>query len=335
MDSPSSAVVKGPEERHADGNGPFLAGSEPPEGTPPLVCPCCDGGEFTPIVRQVRSVYAAKPYDIVRCRGCGHGVTVPLSRPEELQAIYDRVYFYDAHYAVMGEKAYHARFLADDIARLRPSMGTFRVLEVGCMFGTLLRELADRGIAAQGIELSEEPVRYCRDRNLEVSCESVEQFVGRVPNERFQVVVLSHVLEHLVDPRGIIRQLAGLLTEGGHLVVCVPNYQCWHARLAGRNWGWWQVPVHVNHFCESSARRFFESLGFEDIRTRLRGGDSLTILLTVMNALGANKVGGPGALSATKWVAVKGLSVLLRGYHRIGGDELVIVCRSRPDRSQG
>ena len=164
----------------------------------------------------------------------------------------------------------------------------------------------------------------------------MDQFVGRASNQRFEVIVLSQVLEHLVDPRGIIRQLAELLTEGGHLVVCVPNYQCWHACLAGRNWGWWQVPVHVSRFCEDSARRLFESLGFEAITTKLHGGDSLTILLTLMNALGANKLDGPGALTNSKRAVVKCLlSVLLRGYYRVVGDQLLVVCRRRTDRSQG
>jgi 2-polyprenyl-3-methyl-5-hydroxy-6-metoxy-1,4-benzoquinol methylase len=39
----------------------------------------------------------------------------------------------------------------------------------------------------------------------------------------FDVVVLSHVLEHMLDPVGALRAVLGLLRPGGHLVLAVPN----------------------------------------------------------------------------------------------------------------
>jgi SAM-dependent methyltransferase len=331
MEQIPSSDVSSPAEKI----GASCIESTPSRAAAQLQCPCCGASQFAPMVRGLRSIYADQPYDVARCGQCGHGVTAPVPTPEELDAIYGRVYLYDVHRAVLGEKEYRARLLAGEIARLRPQAGPFRVLEIGSMFGALLSELARRGIMAQGVELSQAPVQYCRERNLEVSCESAEQFAARAPSSRFQVIVLSHVLEHLLEPRTTIRQLSRHLTPGGHLVVCVPNHRCWHAKLAGRHWGWWQVPVHVNHFCESSARRFFESLEFGDIRTTVRGGDSLTLLLTVMNALGATGVSRQDALSPARRATIKALSILLRGYHRIGGDELVIVGRLSADQSPG
>jgi SAM-dependent methyltransferase len=322
-----------PEGGAEGGTNTFSRHGGPREGDTRLICPCCGGSVFQSYVRDIRSIYSAKPYDVFQCQQCRHGMSVPVPSEAELKAIYDRIYSYDVHRAVMGEKAYRGRLLAGQIARLRPAHGDFRVLEIGCMFGVLLNELAARGITAQGIELSAEPVRHCQSEGLNVSCESVEQFVARAHSERFEVIVLSHVLEHIRDPRAIIQQLAGLLTHGGHLVVSVPNHRCSLAKLAGRNWGWWQVPVHLNHFCEESARRFFESLGFDAVSTNLRGGDSLTILLTMMNALGANKGEGVGTLTPTKRAVVTVLSKLLRGYARVGSDELTVVCGPVPELS--
>jgi SAM-dependent methyltransferase len=332
MTNPSRTVVDGQRQNAEEGTGGSLSGAHSSEGSPSLVCPCCAGREFKTIVRQIRSIYSTKPYDVVRCQGCGHGMTEPMPSPAELQAIYDRIYSYDVNYAVIDERAYRARFLADKIVRLRPPSGTFRALEIGCMFGTLVKELTARGIATKGIELSKESADFCRAAGLDVTCESVEQFVSRASDERFDVIVLSHVLEHIMDPRAIIEQLAGMLNVNGHLLVCVPNYECWHAKLFGANWGWWQVPVHIHHFCESSLRRLMESLGFDDFSTELRGGDSLIILLTLMNMLGANKVASSGVLSPSKRIAVKAFSKVMRGYTRVGGDDLQIVCRLKSAR---
>jgi SAM-dependent methyltransferase len=252
---------------------------------------------------------------------------MPVPSPEDLKAIYDQSYYYDAHHLIMSEKVYRAQALSEDIWKLRPADGPFRILEIGCMHGVLLRELMSRGACVKGIELSEEPARHCREIGLDVSAESVEQFVARASDQRFDAVILSHVLEHLLDPREMIARLLGLLSAGGHLVVCVPNFRCLHAKAAGRNWGWWQVPVHVNHFCEGSARRFFRSLGLEVRSATVRGGDSLTLLLTAMNALGANRPARPGSLTPLKRFTIGMLSRLLRGYYRIGSDELVVTCR--------
>ena len=290
-----------------EGPGLFQASSGSRYDNAALSCRCCGGTDFSYVVRQVRSIYSSKAFDVVACKDCGHGITVPAPTPEELQSIYDRVYLYDVHYEIMSEKAYHARFLADDICRLKPAGAPIKVLEIGCMFGSLLRDLSKRGAIAKGIELSKEPVKYCQESGLDVSCESAEQFVARAPTRRFDAIVLSHVLEHLTDPGEIILRLKEILCDDGRLVICVPNYRCFHARWTGRYWGWWQVPVHVNHFCETSALRFFESLGLKVDSMRLHGGDSLTLLLTVMNALGAGGSGG-GALTPLKRAVVRGLS---------------------------
>ena len=148
-------------------------------GDIPLICPCCEGSDFRPYVRDIRSIYSAKPYEVVQCQHCRHGMTVPVPSEAELQAIYDRIYSYDVHRAVRGEKAYRGRLLADQITQLQPARRNFSVLEIGCMFGVLLKELVARGISAQGIELSSEPVRHCQDAGLNLSCETVEQFVER------------------------------------------------------------------------------------------------------------------------------------------------------------
>jgi SAM-dependent methyltransferase len=294
-----------------------------------LSCPCCGGGKFSPIVRQLCSVYSSAPYDVAGCHECGHGMTVPVPSPDDLRSVYEHVYFYDVHREIRSEKVYRARLFAEEICRMRPANGPFRVLEIGCMYGALLMELNRRGAIATGIELSEEPARHCRGIGLDVSTESVEQFVARAPDDRFDVVVLSHVLEHLVEPRETISRLLGLLSDGGHIVICVPNFRCLHAKLAGRYWGWWQVPVHVNHFCDSSARRLFGSLGLEVKSTRLRGGDSLTLLLTAMNALGAIHSDRARSMTPFKRFIIGILSKLLRGYYRMGSDELMMTCKYR------
>ena len=126
----------------------------------------------------------------------------------------------------------------------------------------------------KGIEIGDEAVRYCQARGLEVSSVSLEQYLEG-PAETFDIIVISHVLEHLLLPDECLRQLKQRLNPDGRIFVLVPNYECYTSDWFGSAWGWWQVPVHINHFCVSSMNRLAERSGYAVISTRLKGGDSL------------------------------------------------------------
>ncbi len=52
----------------------------------------------------------------------------------------------------------------------------------------------------------------------------------------FDVVVLKHVLEHLVDPKNTLKKIYSVLKKGGILVMCVPNeFDCLYSRLMLNN----------------------------------------------------------------------------------------------------
>jgi len=87
-----------------------------------------------------------------------------------------------------------------------------KVLDFGCGDGKFLNRLQDYGWDTHGIEPSTTDA-FLRHRRL-----------TSPPQDRtFDFVVLNHVLEHVVDPFGLLRQLAGALREGGVMFVSVPR----------------------------------------------------------------------------------------------------------------
>ncbi|MGC1617894.1 MAG: methyltransferase domain-containing protein [Candidatus Acidiferrum sp.] len=100
-----------------------------------------------------------------------------------------------------------------------------RELEVGCSIGYISRLLVERKCEVTGVEVdlaaAEKARAHCRevlvlDLN---SLQWVESFGGRT----LDVVVLADVLEHLVDPWRVFREIAGLLDKGGAVVISMPN----------------------------------------------------------------------------------------------------------------
>ena len=247
-------------------------------------CACCGNTGWEVLHNNVWSIYAETSYRLLRCQQCHHVQTSPPPPAEVLSQVYQATYQYDVHLAVKPEKRYRCRRLARSLAgemRLRDC----RVLEVGCMHGFLLRALQDRGAEVEGIEIDADAVQLCKQAGLHVRKLAVEE-LNPSDNTGYDLIVMMHVLEHVADPAQTVRKLAGLLKPGGQITICVPNSRSLTARILGRAWGWWQVPIHLNHFHAGSLKELLQRNGLTITRSRHRGGDSLLLMLNILNLLG-------------------------------------------------
>jgi predicted SAM-dependent methyltransferase len=78
----------------------------------------------------------------------------------------------------------------------------------------------------------------------------------------FDVVRLSHVLEHLPSPRKSLGKVHRLLRPGGLLWVEVPNAASLERRLFHRHWCHWDLPRHLYHFTPTTLVRLLRDTGF-------------------------------------------------------------------------
>jgi len=101
---------------------------------------------------------------------------------------------------------------------------TSRVLDVGTSTGANLRLLRDLGFhAVEGLDFSNEAIRYCRDKGL-----GLVRYgdVRSMPfaDESFDLLLATDIIEHVDDDIGALRQLNRALKPGGHLLVTVPAF---------------------------------------------------------------------------------------------------------------
>jgi SAM-dependent methyltransferase len=86
---------------------------------------------------------------------------------------------------------------------------------------------------------------------------------------------MFHVIEHVDDPKAVVKQIATWLTAGGHLVVETPNIDSWDAKMFQKTfWGGYHIPRHWTLFNESSIRTLLEDAGFEVIGVSYKTGHS-------------------------------------------------------------
>jgi 2-polyprenyl-3-methyl-5-hydroxy-6-metoxy-1,4-benzoquinol methylase len=112
--------------------------------------------------------------------------------------------------------------------------GNKTVLDVGCATGYLARALVERGCTVSGVELEPEAAEQARPvlRRLVVGDLAALDLDAELEHERFDVVVLGDILEHLVDPVRLLRQAVGLLEPGGSVVISIPHVAHGSLRLA-------------------------------------------------------------------------------------------------------
>lgn len=136
--------------------------------------------------------------------------------------------------------------LLDD---LEPRVGGRRLLDVGCGDGTAVRAASERGWQARGIELSEPAVELCRRFGLD--CSAIDFFDPSLDDERFDVIIMIELLEHVPEPGRFLGRAAELLDPGGMLYLTTPNFGSVSRRVLG---GDWRV-IHQEHLSYFDARR--------------------------------------------------------------------------------
>lgn len=117
-----------------------------------------------------------------------------------------------------------AELVAPYLTAQRSTGQSPRILDIGAGYGHILHALGERFPTATrtAIEFSEVCVTHLRSLGITVHAEPAETVLPRL-NEQFDLIVLSHVLEHLLDPQSMLQMIHERLAPGGLLYIEVPH----------------------------------------------------------------------------------------------------------------
>jgi 2-polyprenyl-3-methyl-5-hydroxy-6-metoxy-1,4-benzoquinol methylase len=98
------------------------------------------------------------------------------------------------------------------------------IIDVGCGRGVFSNLLSEYGHVV-GIEPVSSVVAYGKSLypNLELHAFSLEDYVYIFPDKKYDLVLCTEVLEHVVDKAGFINRLKGLVKDGGHIILTTPR----------------------------------------------------------------------------------------------------------------
>lgn len=241
-------------------------------------CGICDSNRYRVLgYRGGRAHHSGKGIAsrIVRCRECGFIYANPMPFPRDFSHYADPDVYFRAHN--VQDKIDYARKLLQEATALLGGAGG-KLLDIGCGRGESLVAAQELGWHAQGVEPSEDFVRYGREQ---LGVEVQQGFIENInyPDAAFDVVFLSAVLEHVYEPLALLKECRRLLRPGGLLFIDVPNEaglyftmgRLYH-RLRGRAWTLNLSPTfepyHVAGFSPHTLAIAFSKTHFEMAKLR-------------------------------------------------------------------
>ncbi len=247
------------------------------------VCPLCGGNDNSVIgktlVDNAASAFVRNDYDILECRDCRFYFVYPVIdlTQSEWNTLYSNEYFGKiSPWQVKSRQR-------DRKKRLRWLRETFDgvihdFLDIGCGEGNVLSDAFRQGWNAVGIDIADNRIPEARADGIEFRKGNL--FDVAFPDCSFDGIYMDSVLEHVLEPVRMIKEIRRILRPGGVLYVGVPNedsllndsriflYALTGRRKISTRIKPFKRPYHVIGFTKRSLKSIFEVNGFEFKRFR-------------------------------------------------------------------
>ena len=223
-------------------------------------CPVCGKSEFKNFLVVADNAVSKESFVIVECENCHFKFTNPRPDTESIGAYYESEDYISHSNTKNGliNRAYHVvRSITTNqkvelINRYAPAKGN--VLDYGCGTGVFLTACKKDGWEVRGVEPNEGARQSASTDTGEIIAADLQDIEG----EKYDVITLWHVLEHIHTLNETIDQLINCLQDDGTLIIAVPNADSHDAQLYKENWAAYDVPRHLYHFTQATMKRFLK-----------------------------------------------------------------------------
>jgi 2-polyprenyl-3-methyl-5-hydroxy-6-metoxy-1,4-benzoquinol methylase len=200
----------------------------------------------------------------------------PRPTPEELAAYYRDKYFVADH----GKNPYAHGYTEEELQHkyLQPAETELvwarapgRLLEVGVGEGFTLDYLVKRGCDAGGLDFTDDGIQaFFPELADKLRLGDAFALLGEViaRGETFDLIICNNVLEHVIDPMGLLHRLRAIVAPEGMVRISVPNDGSWlQDQIVRRGLAepefWLAPPDHLNYFNTDSLPKAMAACGWQ------------------------------------------------------------------------
>lgn len=215
-------------------------------------CPLCGRRHFQPHSRNRRGLLDIR---LKSCRNCSFVIQSPRLTEESLAKYYRSRRARqpdDVFERGLRRGAYIGEFLEKNGVVYKSRT----IFEAGCGHGGILEYFKRSGCRVAGCDLNKVAAAYGTAKGLDIRTGSIEALRGLGFNA--DMIILSHVVEHLPEPAAFLRDVKGLLNGGGVLYIETPG-------LKGEKMNMKRFAQigHLNYFSLDTIRLMVQTAGLE------------------------------------------------------------------------
>ena len=254
-------------------------------------CPACGSGEAETVAAQPEDfeyrVVTDRPYGVLACRSCGSEFLFPRPSDAVLGSFYPPDYHaYNEDHGSLAAAlvAMRGRKRAQELGRHGRDGNPTRLFDVGTGDCRHFEDMARYGVFEfAGVEINPGMAAKAQAKGFAVEAGTLEAMDLAPYEERFDVVTMYHVLEHVISPREVLQRAFRLLRPGGTVCGQLPCVDSFDKVLFGRYWAGYHFPRHLQMFSRRGLRRAIDQAGFE--QTRIASALHLQAGLSLQNVL--------------------------------------------------
>lgn len=235
-------------------------------------CEVCNGNQLNHLMDLQDYSISKEKFELYQCSNCQFVFTQNVPPENEIGKYYQSEEYISHSDTNEGfiNKAYHTvrRIMLkrkyNFITKLYKGKD---LLDIGCGTGYFLDFMNTKGFKTLGVEADEDARAHGIEKfGLEILSPDA-LFDGSI-KDQYGVITLWHVLEHLYNPKNYMNAIRKLLKDDGHLIIAVPNCDCFDAKHYKNHWAGYDVPRHLWHFTPETAALFAKNTGFEIVKMK-------------------------------------------------------------------
>ncbi|MFH0785728.1 MAG: class I SAM-dependent methyltransferase [Pseudomonadota bacterium] len=151
-----------------------------------------------------------------------------------------------------------------------------RMLEIGCGRGERLSFFRNMGWEVTGQDIDDKAVAHAKAaRGVDVLCGELISL--GLESAQFNVIVMSHVLEHVPDVQRMLSECFRLLQFGGRLIIATPNADSFGHKKFGRNWRGLEPPRHLHIFSKKNLQAVLHQIGFSQVSVQANAANARSV----------------------------------------------------------
>jgi SAM-dependent methyltransferase len=145
------------------------------------------------------------------------------------------------------------------------------ICDLGCGHGVLLQRFKDLGFDVIGVDPDPSSRELAAKSGITVVAGSAEILPAQLLNRQFDLVLMTHSLEHCIDPIAAIANAFCITKKGGNFYCEVPNCECLHFKTMTVCSEMFDSPRHLWFFTAEGLLRAIQNQGFTFDSWRFEG----------------------------------------------------------------